>query len=122
MISNIVIILFLIIFIHEFGHYLMAKFFGKTIKFTFKWINIKIHNFNVSIIRDTWKMPENLTINQQKWIYISGFGLEYISFLIFLFFDLNFSGLYLLIVFLHFLLYPLYTGDYNDFSIFEKED
>ena len=111
---NLAIAFILAMITHEGGHYIAAKFFGETIKFSFKWGML----FNViPIPRGIWEMPENLTKTQKKIVAGAGFFTEFLCAFIALF---VFNWPYLLIVAtIHIICYPLYCGEESDFKWFK---
>ena len=117
-ILNILFCVITLVIMHEFGHFLTAALNKKILKFEFKFVRI----FNIiPIPRFIWYMPEDLTVNQQKLIAISGFGFEFVFCIVYLVLAHNiFSMLLLALAILHLLAYKFYAGDFNDFSIFKN--
>jgi hypothetical protein len=91
-------------FIHELGHYLAAKLFGKTIVFRRQGV------------RFLWDMPEGLNAEQASVVALAGFSLEMLVALpLLIFFPLQ-GIIYQSVVDVHFVAYHFYAGDNNDFS------
>jgi hypothetical protein len=90
--------------VHEFGHWLTARLFGKKITFTRKGF------------RFLWTMPEGLTSEQQQIVAIAGFTLELLFALpLLIFFPLQ-GICYQAVVDVHFIAYQFYAGESNDFN------
>lgn len=90
--------------IHEFGHWFVARLFGKTIKFEFTFGKIG----PIKIPRWTWKHPD-LPRDKLRLVCLAGFGLELAI--------IPFMPLaYQLAAVAHLMLYPFYSGSANDFK------
>lgn len=98
--------------IHEGGHYLVARFFGKKLKFRFEWGRFQ----KIPIPRFTWIMPYLTAKWKQKAIALAGFGLELFCVPVFVALPEDFGVFYLGVVALHLIAYRFYAGDANDFS------
>lgn len=90
--------------IHEFGHYGAASLCGRRLHFVFSWGRLG----PVKIPRWTWQWPE-ASLGHIKIICQAGFVAE-IGLAFFM------PWPYRLMTFLHFVLYPHYAGDANDFK------
>ena len=91
--------------IHEMGHYLTALTFGHHLVF-------RRQGF-----RFIWDMPETLTDRQKAIVAISGFVLEIV---LAPFLYLAGLTLYPVISIAHFCLYPLYSGEADDFKWIDR--
>ncbi|GHV45305.1 hypothetical protein FACS1894204_04080 [Synergistales bacterium] len=98
--------------IHESGHYLAAFAFGRRLEFRFAlgWIGGKI-----PIPRYVWYMPD-VEAWKQKTIAIAGFGAEMLAALLFWIVGGAFWRYYAVVTLLHFIAYPYYAGEENDFK------
>lgn len=90
--------------VHESGHWLMAAITGNIIVF-------KRQGF-----RYIWKMPVTATADERKLIAISGFGVELLLGAVFVHLSYTYGMAYIVFVALHFISYPFYAGEYNDFK------
>lgn len=101
--------------IHEGSHYLVAKLFGKTIKFKFNTGKL----FNViPIPRWTWQMPE-MEEWKQRLTALAGFAVEELVAVIVALFVApiyDFALIFFAVAMLHLLAYNLYAGEANDFN------
>jgi len=93
---------------HELGHWMVAKYYGYSIKFRFK----KGSLFGISIPRGIWNMPIQADREQQITIALAGFQCEILVALILLPFLWQAAA----VAILHFLVYKFYAGEYNDFN------
>jgi len=91
----------LIPLVHEFGHWLAARLFGASLRFTFEWGKYYVPRW-------TWKWPD-VTPLQLKVICLAGFGLEFalIPFM---------PWAYQVAAVIHFAAYPWYAGETSDFK------
>ena len=95
--------------VHEVGHFIVAKIFGQTLKFRFEWGKLG----PIPIPRWTWKHPD-VKEWQLKIICIAGFGLELAL--------VPFMPLsYQVAAIAHFIIYPMYSGNNSDWSVFKKK-
>ena len=97
--------------IHEGGHYLATRCFGKTLKFRFEWGYIR----KIPVPRFTWSMPI-LSYSRQKIIALAGFGMEFAFIPIFYALAPAFCPWYAAIAALHTGLYRFYAGANSDFN------
>lgn len=106
----------LCLIIHEGGHYVSAKLFGKTIKFNFELG--KIGNLKI-VPRWTWKHPEGLEYWQLAIVCLAGFGIEVIVALLDV---ILFHWYYIIIItLLHLFAYNIYAGESNDFNFLKQQ-
>lgn len=104
--------------VHEFGHFLMAKLHGHTIRFRFA--RGTIPKLKIVVPRFIWYMPEGLSPFNKKLVALAGFGLEFL-FTIPLWFFKPFGAIYLTVAMLHLISYPFYAGENSDFQWLKKE-
>lgn len=113
--------------LHEGGHWLAARAFGKTITFTWGWKPFTLKLFGkelaLKVFRGTWEMPMDLTATQKKIVAIAGFGTEILASVVMaavvLFgTPMVFGLIYSAVVLAHVLLYNRYAGEANDFKWF----
>ena len=98
-------------FIHEFGHWIVAKLFGFTLKFRFKFGKFYVPRF-------IWDMPETTNFKQRS-IAVAGFLSEIGAACIgIIFIPSIFTIIYCIVTILHFLIYKFYAGDISDFNWF----
>lgn len=95
--------------VHEAGHFLAGLCFGRVITFRFAWGSL----FRIKVPRLIWDMPAGLTKRQMAIIALAGFTLEIIV-TPFIYIVLNLH-LYPIIVLVHFVAYPFYSGESSDF-------
>jgi len=95
--------------IHETGHWLAARCYGRAIKFRFTWSKL----WRLPVPRFIWDMPTGLTPTQKRVIALSGFGAEITAGIPFM---LCSWWMYAVIVAVHLITYPLYAGEYSDFK------
>jgi hypothetical protein len=102
---------------HEFGHYITAKYYGKTITFKSNISYIKIFNkLNIPIFRYVWYMPDGLTTKQRRIVAVAGFVFEFFMALILDIINVKFGIIYTFVAVIHITLYKFYAGEYNDFN------
>ena len=97
---------------HEAGHYLVARLFHAKLTFLYREGNL----WGISVPRYRWWMPPGLTERQRWWIYHSGFYLEYLMTIPFLFLSITFGILYGVGALAHRLLYTHYGGSTKEVS------
>lgn len=114
----------LALLIHEMGHYIAAKLFGKTLKFKYGTAKLTIKPFpTIHVPRFTTDIPKELTKTQERIVALSGFGLELlVAVLLFIFVSgtISLRNYYILVSVLHLILYSRYAGDSNDFKAFRN--
>lgn len=97
--------------IHEFGHWLIAKIFGYSIKFrleiSYLWF--------IPILRGIWNMPDT-TKTKQRIIALAGFTFEFLATFLFYFINNNLGITYLIVALIHLIAYKFYAGDKSDFN------
>ena len=101
--------------IHEGGHYLAARFFGKKLRFNFAW-----GRFGVP--RLVWDMPHFFSTEdwKRKVIAAAGFGFEFLAAVVFLAVYQPFGRWYAGVAVAHLAAYPWYAGDASDFRWFRR--
>ena len=112
----------LALLIHEMGHYIAAKLFGKTLKFKYGTAKLTIKPFpTIHVPRFTADIPQELTKTQERIVALSGFGLELlVAVLLFIFVSGSLRNYYILVSVLHLILYSRYAGESNDFKAFRN--
>ena len=114
----------LALLIHEMGHYIAAKLFGKTLKFKYGTAKLTIKPFpTIHVPRFTADIPEAFTKTQHKIYALSGFGLELlVTALLFIFVNDTYllRNYYISVTVLHLILYPKYAGESNDFTEYKN--
>lgn len=98
--------------IHEGGHYLAARCFGKRLQFRFSWARL----WKIPVPRFTWTMPYLIIKWKQKAIAVAGFGSELFCVPIFVAIFGDFGICYMGVVALHLILYRFYAGESSDFK------
>jgi len=94
----------LIPLVHELGHWLAARLFGASLRFTFEWGRLG----PIPVPRWTWAFPD-VPKWQLRIICLAGFGLEFAL--------IPFMPLpYQVAAILHFVAYPFYAGENNDWK------
>lgn len=93
---------------HELGHWLVARFYGYSIKFKFQLSRL----CGIPVPRGVWEMPAQADGEQQITIALAGFQCEIIVALILLPFLWQAAA----VAILHFLVYKYYAGENNDFN------
>lgn len=104
----------ILLVMHELGHYLAGLYYGKKIKFRFVTSPLlKV----IPVPRYIWDMLEGLNPVQRLIVSLSGFASEFAFCVLYSAFLTNgkFSHMLCLLCILHFALYPMYAGEYNDF-------
>lgn len=97
--------LLLCFFVHEGGHYLAALYFGKRLKFRFAWGKYYVPRY-------IWNMPA-MEYWKQQIVAAAGFVTEGLAAVILT----AFGHWPILVCFaVHFLAYPVYCGNANDFK------
>jgi hypothetical protein len=101
-------------FIHEGGHFLAARAFGKRLKFSFKWAWL----WKIPIPRFTWVMPIFFATEnwKRKTVALAGFGAEFFAVPIFYAVFWNFGLWYGGTAACHFILYHFYAREDSDFQ------
>lgn len=118
-ILKLIISLVIAVAIHECAHCLAAMICGKRLQFQFKTTKL----WFIPIPRLVWEMPEGVSVKQNNFIALSGFGVEVgiaivLLVLYFLGYSISVSYMYYVVMaLLHLCLYKFYAGDYNDFSM-----
>lgn len=97
--------------LHEGGHYLAARCFGKHLKFRFEWGGIR----KIPVPRFVWSMPYLSAKWKQKVVALAGFGLELFCIPLLVGLAGDFGILYMGVVAVHLIAYRFYAGDANDF-------
>jgi hypothetical protein len=89
-------------FIHEGGHFLAARAFGRRLKFSFKWAWL----WKIPIPRFTWTMPIFFATEnwKRKTVALAGFGAEFFAVPIFYVLTRDFIGYYWCVALCHFIL------------------
>ena len=96
--------------IHEGGHYLAARFFGKRLKFRFAWGRFGVPRF-------VWNMPYFFMGEgwKAKVIAAAGFGMELFAAVVLLAAWREFGLWYAGVAVVHLVAYRWYAGDASDF-------
>ena len=97
--------------VHEFGHWIVAKLFGYSIKFRFD----VGHLWFIPIPRGIWDMPIT-SRKKQRIIALAGFGFEFLISILLYFVSLKFTQIYLGVASLHLIVYRFYAGESSDFN------
>jgi hypothetical protein len=96
---------------HEGGHYLVARWFGKRLKFRFAWGWI----WKIPVPRWVWSMPY-LERRQRRAVALAGFGVEFLAIPIFYVLPSpSFWVCYAAVAVAHLGLYRFYAGADSDF-------
>lgn len=104
-------------FIHESGHYLIARLYGETIHFTFELGTL----WGIRCVpRFIWYMPELFNLDQRRNVALAGFGFEFAFVLPALLSDRLFGTIYFLVAIAHIGFYHLYAGESSDFYWFKE--
>ena len=101
--------------IHEGGHYLAARFFGKRLQFRFAWGRFGVPRF-------IWDMPY-FFMNEGwkvKVIAAAGFGTELFTAVVLLAAWHEFGLWYASVAVAHLVAYPWYAGESSDFKWFRR--
>lgn len=91
--------------VHEGGHYLAARYFGRKLKFRFAWGKYYVPRY-------IWDMP-HLEYSKQRIIAMSGFGAEALVAGILALLGWPWMGGAFVA---HFVAYPLYAGNASDLN------
>lgn len=97
--------------LHELGHYLAARCFGKRLKFRFGWGWL----WKIPVPRFTWSMPY-MEKRKQRVVALAGFGTEFAFVPIFYALFPAWAPWYAAAALLHLGLYPFYAGASSDFK------
>lgn len=101
--------------IHEGGHYLAARFFGKRLKFCFAWGRFGVPRF-------IWDMPifYQCEMWKAKVIAAAGFGAEFLTAVVLLAAWHEFGLWYTGVAVAHLAAYRWYAGEASDFKWFRR--
>ena len=101
--------------IHEGGHYLAARFFGKRLQFRFAWGRFGVPRF-------VWEMPHFFPTEmwKAKVIAAAGFGAEFLAAVVFLAAWREFGLWYAGVAVAHLAAYRWYAGEASDFRWFRR--
>lgn len=101
--------------IHEGGHYLAARFFGKRLKFRFEWGRFGVPRF-------VWDMPHFFQCEmwRAKVIAAAGFGAELFAAVVLLAAWHEFGRWYAGVAVAHLIAYRWYAGETSDFKWFRR--
>lgn len=101
--------------IHEGGHYLAARFFGKKLRFWFAWGRFGVPRF-------VWDMPHFFQCEcwKAKVIAAAGFGAELLAAVVFLAAWRGFGLWYAGVAMAHLAAYRWYAGKDSDFRWFRR--
>ena len=101
--------------IHEGGHYLAARFFGKRLKFRFAWGRFGVPRF-------VWGMPifYQCEMWKAKVIAAAGFGAELFAAVVLLAAWREFGRWYASVAVVHLIAYRWYAGEASDFKWFRR--
>ena len=102
----------LAMFIHEFGHTIVCKFYtGNFLDFYYTEGDL----WGIKIPRFIWSMPK-IEYYKQRNIAAAGFIFEFIPMICTVFSMKSFWIIYAVVVTLHYVAYPYYAGENNDFK------
>ena len=101
--------------IHEGGHYLAARLFGKRLRFRFAWGRFGVPHF-------VWDMPHFFQYEcwKAKVIAAAGFGAELLAAVVFLAAWRGFGLCYAGVAMAHLAAYRWYAGEDSDFRWFRR--
>lgn len=102
-------------FIHEGGHWLAARFFGKRLRFRFAWGRFGVPRF-------VWNMPHFFPTEmwKAKVIAVAGFGAELFAAVVLLAAWRKFGLWYAGVAVAHLAAYRWYAGEASDFKWFRR--
>lgn len=102
--------------VHEGSHFLMAKYFGETIKFEFTFGYL----FNkIPVPRGIWEMPMKFSSFEKKVVAGAGFTGEFLFSIILYMLIQKMFIFYIVVAILHISAYSFYAGDASDFKWFK---
>ena len=107
--AELILAILLVFFVHEGGHWMAARLFGKRLKFRFAWGRFYVP-------RLVWNMPY-LPKGKQRIIAVAGFGLEFlVAGVLLASFPHGFGRWVASVALAHLVLYQFYAGQESDFK------
>ena len=108
---ELIVAILLAFVIHEGGHWLAARCFGKRLKFRFAWGKLG----PIPVPRLVWEMPMLWCTWHKKTVALAGFGAELVLAAFLLASRTEFGFWYAGVALTHFVVYRFYAGEESDF-------